>query len=359
MRNSLFINEKFTGLDLSFKSYIQLTERHTTIRRSIANLAKIGLREIVEDVFNNRYKKANTVLYGMFFSRQRALQEFLEDTEPNNESPVANCTIQGLLGNRHVSIPFDLYLVSGNFPSGKFDAKKKRVIVYIDKSKLDYLNIPEFVFETLVHEITHYYQHVAKNSRQKEMLILDDMPEMFSYTAYVLLPEEVEARIASMYEKWRRNSTLKKQTFFRTMLYLLSYSVYDAGDDYTFETPPVNYVKKLEQDQNYYEAFITKYFLACGITKTRYYKYVKDDKDYKAFIKAFNPDKIENIKSLFNGVYQYCKSVFPQAYDTNEDAYEMFSVDSKQLKYFFNSYQAAINMAKKLQNEAENELNAA
>ena len=344
---------------MSFKSYVQLTERHTTIRRSIANLAKIGLRKIVEDVFNNRYEKANSVLYGMFFSRQRVLQEFLEDIEPNNNSPVANCTIQGLLGNRHVSIPFDLYLVSGDFPSGKFESMGQKVIVYVNKDKLEYTNVPEFVFETLVHEITHYYQYIAKNSREKEMLMLEDMPEMFSYTAYVLLPEEVEARIASMYEKWRRNSTLKQYPFFRTMLFLLSCTVYVAADEYNFDVSPVNYVKGLEQDQNYYEAFITKYFLACGIAKTRYYKYVKDDKDYQDFIKAFNPDKIDNIKSLFNGIYQYCKSVFPQAYNSNEDAYEMFSVDSKKLKSFFNSYQTAVNIAKRLQNEVEKELNAA
>ena len=165
----------------------------------------------------------------------------------------------------------------------------------------------------LAHELMHAYQYISQHNFVKPRARTDAseaIPHSFSYIVYFLSSEEIEANLMGAFSQFKKH---RKEgiTYCNQLLRLIDFNVstVDNGEDKNHFTPQI-LQKKYKEADDLNDLFCLDYILGVYLPKSRFYTWVKNDKDYLSYARELDVDDLEVRMSVINEIYNFLEEKF-------------------------------------------------
>ena len=350
----------------SFLSYYLLTERHANVSQAVNNNVKLILKELANE-FRTKYKKIldkickglsteyDWILAGFYMFKQFMLQDE-KDAELLFEKE-----IQMKVKNYTKKMKIGILLVDESEGiHGAFIPEDNEINV-----QLDFNEVPESEDRVvqnsiirklqvyLAHELMHAYQYISQHNFVKPRPRTDAseaIPHSFSYIVYFLSSEEIEANLMSAFSQFKKH---RKEgiTYCNQLLRLIDFNIstVDNGEDKNHFTPQI-LQKKYKDADDLNDLFCLDYILGVYLPKSRFYTWVKNDRNYQLYVRKLDVDNLEARMNVIDEIYNFLEEKFhDNKYDHLGQAFHLVA-NFDSLNKMYSSTEFARSIQKKIEN---------
>lgn len=308
-----------------------LTERHNNVANDINSNVKRLLKDFVAhiketygEIIEEEYDDVKTDYDYIVACIQLASHAVLEKNR--KELPIFSTNFEVSIRNRKTTLPVIIVAhnekdktIAGGFSTDD-NEDDPEIVIYLCAHNIVNTNIEQGrkivnnLVKTLSHEITHCYQWMSKSNYQKGEAAESVLPQGFSYVVYYIKQSEIEAVCSSAYSyyKKRKKSMSYMNALCRVIDFALSEKDNDISDD---ELTPTYLQKKYKKNDEVSNEFMFNYFMSAGVTKTRYYKLIASESDYKEAVSNTEDTDHEEIKNVLDDIF----SIASKQFDSNPD----------------------------------------